>query len=164
MGEALDQQAERRRHPAERTTSRWSGLLLLLIIPQAAFGYAMVGLVPEDSWVRVLHYILAPVVVLLVFLLLRAVLRLPWHGRRERFLLVLCSGLALLVVFQGLSGLWMRWGLMGAGDLMLVHVGLGLLTTLFVTVAHVASILPSILVSARREHADLSTKYRRGGS
>ncbi len=162
VDEVLDRQAKRRRHPAERTTSRWSGLLLLLMIPHAAFGYALVALVPGESWVRSLHYALAPVVVLLVFLLLRAVLRLPWQGRRERFLLFVCSVLALLVVFQGVSGLWMRWGLAGAGDMVLVHVGLGLLTTLFVTVAHVASILPSILVSARREHAELSTKYRRG--
>lgn len=137
---------------------------MLLIIPHAAFGYALVGLVPGDSWVRTLHYLLAPIVVILVLLLLRAVVRLPWKGKRERFLLLSCSLLTLLVVFQGLGGLWMRWRLPGSADLVLVHVGMGLLTTLVVAVVHVAAILPSILVSARREHAALSGEQRRGRS
>jgi hypothetical protein len=159
----LQEQARRRRHPAERTTSRFSGLLLLLVIPHAAFGYALVGLVPGDSWVRTMHFVLAPLVIVLAALLFRSVGRLPWRGTRERALFVLAGALVLLGGFQFFTGLWMRWALPGSGGFFMWHVGVGLVNALVVTLAHVASILPSILVSARREHARLQAERREGG-
>lgn len=150
---------QRRRHPTERRTSRWSGLLLLLIIPHAAFGYALVALAP-DPWVRNVHFMVAPFVLVLGVLLLRAALRIPWGRTRERVLVLLSLLVVLLTVFQLLSGMWMRWGLPGTGSLWIVHIGSGILNTVVVALAHVVAILPSILVSARREHAALTGSRR----
>jgi heme A synthase len=151
--ESLEAERTRRRHPAERRTSRWSGLLLLAIIPQAAFGYALLGPGIGRAWVTTWHVFMGPLVVLLALLALRAAQQIAWRERRERLLIALAWPALILVVFQLVIGLgWHLAGLARGGSLTMLHVGLGLAATFLIAVLHVVAILPSILISARREH------------
>lgn len=148
----VERQRRRRRHPAERTLSRASGLLLLVMITQAAFGYALVGLTDADG-VRTTHFLLALVVTALIVVCARAARRLPWDGRREMALRGLTVPLVFMVFLQLVMGAMARGFLPGySADVRMTHIGIGLLVTILVAVVHILAIGPSILLSARREY------------
>lgn len=149
---ALDAERQRRRHPAERRTSRWSGLLVLVLIAQAGFGYSLLGPGIGQRWVVDWHVLLGLLVLLLALLAVRAAHRIPWRARREYALLALGWTTTLLLLFQ--LGLGLAWHFaLVARNGTLLHVGLGLAAALLSILFHTTAILPSILLSARREHA-----------
>lgn len=153
----------RRRHPAERLLSRTSGFLLLLMIAQAAFGYGMVAQA-MPAWVRAAHFALAFVVALLALFVHVAVRRLPWKGRRELGLYALAVPLLLFTLVQLVSGLMARGWFPGYDEeVRMLHIGVGLLVMLLITLIHVLAIGPSLALSARREYEANREEMQRQG-
>lgn len=144
--------AARRRHPDERKVSRRSGLLLVGILVQAAFGYALLGFADPTGWVPDAHLGIGILIVLVAVALHRAVRRLPWEGPRERLLAAVSTLVISLALVQLLTGLILR-GIVPGFMLPLsgAHLMLGLLTALLIILAHFIAIGPSLLISARRQ-------------
>lgn len=127
-----------------------SGTLLLVMMLQAAFGYALVGL--PVGWVRTAHLWLGLGVVLLVVRLDIGARRLPGEGPRETALRGMARGLTALTILQLLLGLGFITGHpLPLGDARLVHIGLGLILTFLVLAIHMTAIFPSIRLGAERE-------------
>lgn len=146
-----DVQRARRRDPAERRMSRASGGLLLLIIVQAAFGYALVGL-SGAAWVRDVHFGLGVIALGLAALSGAAARMLTIRDGRAKALTTMGRILLALMAIQLVVGLMLRGWIPSRSDgLAMWHIGNGLLVTLLITVMHVIAIGPSLLLGARRE-------------
>lgn len=132
--------------------SRASGALLLTMIVQAAFGYALVGLTVA-TWVRETHFGLGIVVLGLAAWCAAAARMLPVADRRSRALGILTRVVLALASVQLALGLMLRGWIPAESDgIATWHIGLGLLVTLVIVIVHILAIGPSIMLGAAKEH------------